>query len=86
MGLDVDLARRIVASLARNLGQSMTYRTIISDMFGAEENPTAVISEDGVRVYLDALKGMFLVEEVPRLGAPGTRQTPLHCQAQALSR
>ncbi len=65
MGLDADLARRVVASLARNLGQSTTYRTVISDMFGAEENPAAVIDEDGVRVYLDALKGMFLVEEVP---------------------
>ena len=65
LGLDPDIARRLAASLARNLGQAATYKTIITDMFGAEENPLSVIDEGRVRVYLDALKGMYIVEEVP---------------------
>lgn len=72
LGLDRDLARRLTTSIARNLGQSTTYKTIASDMFGAEDNPSALISEDKVRTYLDALKGMYLVEEVPGW-APPTR-------------
>lgn len=70
LGLDVDLARRLAASLARNLGQSTTYKTIISDMFGAEEDPARVMNEDGVRMYLAALKGMYIVEEVPGWAPP----------------
>ena len=65
LGLDPDIARRLAASLARNLGQAATYKTIITDMFGAEESPLSVIDEGRVRVYLDALKGMYIVEEVP---------------------
>ena len=64
LGLDPDIARRLASSLARNLGQAATYKTIINDMFGAEENPLSVIDEGRVRAYLDALKGMYIVEEV----------------------
>ncbi len=70
IGLDGDLARRLSASIARNLGQSTTYKTIASDMFGAEENPTDLISEEKVRAYLHALKSMYLVEEVPGWAPP----------------
>lgn len=70
IGLDGDLARRLTASIARNLGQSTTYKTIATDMFGAEENPTQLISEDKVRLYLHALKDMYLVEEVPGWAPP----------------
>ena len=62
LGLDPDIARRLASSLARNLGQAATYKTIINDMFGAEENPLSVIDEGRVRAYLDALKGMYIVE------------------------
>lgn len=65
LGLDPDIARRLASSLARNLGQAATYKTIINDMFGAKENPLSVIDEGRVRAYLDALKGMYIVEEVP---------------------
>ena len=65
LGLDPDIARRLASSLARNLGQAATYKTIINDMFGAEENPLSVLDEGRVRAYLDALKGMYIVEEVP---------------------
>ena len=70
LGLDPDIARRIASSLARNLGQAATYKTIITDMFGAEENPLSVIDEGRVRAYLDALKGMYIVEEVPGWAPP----------------
>ena len=70
LGLDPDIARRIASSLARNLGQSATYKTIITGMFGAEENPLSVIDEGRVRAYLDALKGMYIVEEVPGWAPP----------------
>lgn len=70
LGLDPDIARRLASSLARNLGQAATYKTIINDMFGAEENPLSVIDEGRVRAYLDALKGMYIVEEVPEWALP----------------
>ena len=70
LGLDPDIARRLASSLARNLGQAATYKTIINDMFGAEENPLSVIDEGRVRAYLDALKGMYIVEEVPGWALP----------------
>lgn len=70
LGLDPDIARRIASSLARNLGQSATYKTIIADMFGAEDNPISAIDEGRVRAYLDALKGMYIVEEVPGWAPP----------------
>lgn len=70
LGLDLDIARRLASSLARNLGQAATYKTIINDMFGAEENPLSVIDEGRVRAYLDALKGMYIVEEVPGWAPP----------------
>ena len=70
LGLDPDIARRLASSLARTLGQAATYKTIINDMFGAEENPLSVIDEGRVRAYLDALKGMYIVEEVPGWAPP----------------
>ena len=70
LGLDPAIARRLASSLARNLGQAATYKTIINDMFGAEENPLSVIDEGRVRAYLDALKGMYIVEEVPGWAPP----------------
>ena len=70
LGLDPDIARRLASSLARNLGQAATYKTIINDMFGAEENPLSEIDEGRVRAYLDALKGMYIVEEVPGWAPP----------------
>lgn len=65
LGLDSGLARRVALSLARNLGQSVTYKTVASDMFGAEDDFQSLVSVDTVRRYIDALRGMFIVEEVP---------------------
>ncbi len=70
LGLEAELACRVCVSLARNLGQSTTYKTIIGDVFGTEEAPGALISETGVRRYLDALRGMYILEEVPGWAPP----------------
>ena len=70
LGLEGELARKVTLSIARNLGQSCTYKTIIEDMFGAEEHPHELMTEDKVRIYLDALKSIYLVEEVPGWAPP----------------
>jgi hypothetical protein len=33
-------AERLAVSLARNLGQSVTYKTLVRDMYGSEEEPS----------------------------------------------
>lgn len=70
LGLDPDIARRVVASIARNLGQATTYKTIIADMFAAEEQPHTLMDVEKVRMYLNALKDMYLIEEVPGWAPP----------------
>lgn len=70
IGLDSGMARRLASSLARNLGQSVTYKTLMGDMFGAEEKPDLIVNEDKIRVYLNALKGMYIIEEVPGWAPP----------------
>lgn len=62
-GKDGDIAGRLVASLARNLGQAATYTTIIRDMYGEDEGPS-VISQETVASYLSLLKSAYLVEEI----------------------
>lgn len=64
-GRNGEVASRVVASLARNLGQAATYRTVIADMYGGEDDPASLISEDTLASYLSFLKQSYLVEEVP---------------------
>lgn len=64
-GKDGDVAARLVASLARNLGQATTYKTMIQDMYGAEADPASLITEETLASYLSLLKGSYLVDEVP---------------------
>lgn len=61
---DGDIARRIVASLARNLGQAPTYKTVLADMYGEEDNPSALMSEVTLASYLDLLKRLYLIEDI----------------------
>ncbi|OUP11021.1 DUF4143 domain-containing protein [Collinsella sp. An2] len=63
-GKDADVAARLVASLARNLGQAATYTTIVRDMYG-EEDGTSVIAQGTVASYLSLLKASYLIEEYP---------------------
>lgn len=64
-GRDGEVTSRVVASLARNLGQAATYRTVIADMYGGEDDPASLISEDTLASYLSFLRQSYLVEEVP---------------------
>lgn len=60
-----EIAARMVASLARNLGQAATYGTIMQDMYGEEDDPVALLDSRTVSAYLAFLKSAYLVEEVP---------------------
>lgn len=70
-GKSGETARRLLYSLARNLGQSATYKTLVKDMYDAEETS---IKPEGfsrtVAAYLDLLKSMYLIEEVRGWGPP----------------
>ena len=68
--LDAFIAERLVSSIARNLGQSATYATIANDIYGAEENPQSLLSEETLAKYLQFLKSIYLLEEVPGWAPP----------------
>lgn len=63
-----ETARRLLNSLARNLGQSATYKTLARDMYGEDAVRTGdsgtAISTQTVAEYLELLKSMYLIEEV----------------------
>lgn len=61
-GKDGEAARRIALSLARNLGQAATYKTILSDISGGDE---PLMTTTTLATYLDLLKSLYFVEEVP---------------------
>ena len=58
-------AERLAASLARNLGQAATYKTLARDMRGGDGEPAGAPSDDTVAGYLGALMRLYLVDEVP---------------------
>ena len=68
--MDPFVAERLVGSIARNLGQAATYATIAQDIYGAEENPQALLSEARLAEYLQLLKRLYLLEEVPGWAPP----------------
>lgn len=57
-------AERLAVSLARNLGQSVTYKTLVKDMYGSEEEPLGTSSDDTIADYLAALKSLYLYDEL----------------------
>lgn len=63
-GKDGDVARQVVSSISRNLGQSTTYKIFLNDLFGGEDDPEAFLSEKTLASYLALLKRMYLVEEI----------------------
>jgi hypothetical protein len=69
-GMDGWVAERIAASLVRNLGQSTTYKTVLADAFGAEDNPAALLSERQVGEYLALFERLYLTENVPGWAPP----------------
>lgn len=61
-GKDGDVAARLVTSLARNLGQATTYKTMIQDMYGTEADPASLITEETLASYLSLLKSSYFFE------------------------
>ena len=60
-GKSSELARRITQSLARNVGQAATYKTILSDITGGEISVTT----ETLASYLGLLKAFYFIEEIP---------------------
>lgn len=60
--LDSSVTERIIASLARNLGQSATYRTIREDALGATGEQ---LSDRQIGEYLSFLNRIYLSMEIP---------------------
>lgn len=61
-GGNPNTARRLLASLARNDGQSITYKTIQEDMFG--EDGQAAVTDKTITWYMHLLKSMYVIDEV----------------------
>lgn len=62
VGRSVERAKRLMRSYARFQGTQASVRNIIEDMNGGEPN---VVEEKTVRSYLDALRSMFVIEDMP---------------------
>lgn len=58
-----DVARRLVCSVARNLGQPTTNKILLRDMFGAEGD-AASIAERTVSDYLALLEALYVLEPI----------------------
>lgn len=63
LGKDSEVASRLIFSLARNLGQAATYATLIADMRDASSGKP--VAETTLVSYLDMLRNLYLLEEVP---------------------
>lgn len=71
-GLDGSSARRAAVSLARNMGKSVTYRTLYEDAFGArsEKRPNPGIYQQEVQPYARFFEQQYFVEEMLGWDAP----------------
>lgn len=71
-GLDPALAERVAASLARNLGRTLTYKAIHADVFQEEPedhaDPTAF--RKALEPYLSFFRDQYFVEEQHGWDAP----------------
>ena len=59
-----ETARRLLYSLARNLGQSATYKTLAKDIYGDDPESVPPSYARTIPEYLELLKSMYLIEEV----------------------
>lgn len=60
-GRDPEKIARVMSSLARNIGSALRISTIIRDTSG----PEAAIAHDTIAGYLEALRRVFILEELP---------------------
>ncbi|MBW3081326.1 ATP-binding protein [Bifidobacterium saguinibicoloris] len=63
-GRNPDVARRLLDSLARNISQAVTFKTLRKDMYGAEENLDDFVSERTVSEYVAMFENMFVIDPV----------------------
>lgn len=61
-GKNGEAAHRVALSLARNLGQAVTYKTILSDISGDDE---PLMTTATLAAYIGLLKNLYFIEEVP---------------------
>lgn len=77
-GGNEDTARRLLRSVARNLGQPVTQKVYLRDMYGAEEQDEA-IKERTVSSYLALLEALYVIEPIrgwaPPIRSPKRFQT-----------
>lgn len=63
-GKKSDVLRKVATSIARNLGQAATQKTIISDIYGSDSAGRSAITPETLSTYLSFLKSVYLLEEV----------------------
>ncbi|MCH3968845.1 MAG: DUF4143 domain-containing protein [Atopobiaceae bacterium] len=66
-----DVARRLLLSLSRNLGQFVTYKVLARDMYG-DEDADAMLSPRMASRYIELLESLYVIEPV-RGWAPPAR-------------
>lgn len=69
------ITQALVRSIARNLGQSPTYKTLASDMYG---DSTEAPSDKTIASYLAFLKRIYLLQDVPGWLPPARSPKRLH--------
>lgn len=80
-GGDTEIARRIALSLARNLGQSPTQKTIARDAFSLlPDEPPTEAQLKSIASHLSILKRLYMVDEIPGW-APAAR-SPLRMRTK----
>ncbi|PLS29192.1 ATP-binding protein [Bifidobacterium parmae] len=65
LGKNPDVARRLMNSLSRNVGQAVTFKTLRKDMYGSEENLDDFVSDRTVSEYVSMFESMFVIDPVP---------------------
>ncbi|MGN0071968.1 MAG: ATP-binding protein [Atopobiaceae bacterium] len=62
---DPETMRRLLFSLARNLGQATTYQTLLKDMADPADDTPSITAESTLASYLELLRDSYLMEEIP---------------------
>lgn len=70
--LDSHIARKVAVSLARNMGSTLTYKTLYNDVFEAETSPTTDASHfrQALDPYVSFFKDQYFVEDQNGWAAP----------------
>jgi len=71
MGKSPDTAERLVASIARNLGQAVSLETLKKDTLGVDKNrEEATASDKTIASYLQMLTSLFLLDNIKGWAPP----------------